>query len=44
VRALLSDRALVLGSRSPGLSKIVQEPRARFKVAKWRVVCHTERL
>ena len=40
VRAPLSDRALVLGSRSPGLSKIVQEPRARFHVARWGVFCH----
>ena len=33
VRALLSDSALALGSRSTGLGKMVQEPRARFQVA-----------
>ena len=44
VRGLLSDRALVLGSRSTGLGKMVQEPRARFKVARWGVFCHTARL
>ena len=40
VRAPLSDRALVLGSRSTGLGKVVQEPRARFHVARWGVFCH----
>ena len=40
VRALLSARAVVLGSRSTDLGKIVQEPQARFKVAKWGVFCH----
>jgi hypothetical protein len=44
VRTLLSDRALVLGSRFPGLGKMVQEPRARFHVPEWRVFCYTERL
>jgi hypothetical protein len=47
VRALLSARAVVLGSRSmghgpraTGLGKMVQEPRARLKVSKWGVFCH----
>ena len=40
VRAPLSDRALVLGSRSKGLSKMVQEPRARFHVPEWGAFCH----
>ena len=35
---------LALGSRSTGLGKMVQEPRARFHVAEWGVFCHTERL
>ena len=33
--ALWSDSALALGPRSVGLGKVVQEPRARFHVAKW---------
>ena len=41
VRALWSDSAVALGSRSTGLGKMVQEPRARFKVAKWGVFCHS---
>jgi len=44
VRTLLSDRALVLGSRSTGLGGMVEEPRARFHVAKWRAFCHTKGL
>ena len=44
MRALLSDRALVLGSRSTGLGKMVQKPQGRFHAAGWRVFCHTERL
>ena len=44
MRALLSARALVLGSRSTGLGKMVQEPRARFHVPEWKVFCHTARL
>ena len=44
MRALLSDRALVLGSRSTGLGGMVEEPRARFHVARWGVFCHTARL
>ena len=40
MRAPLSDRALVLGSRSKGLSKMVQEPRARFHVPEWGAFCH----
>ena len=44
MHALLSDGTLVLGSRSTGLSKMVQEPRAGFHVAKWRAFCHTARL
>ena len=44
VRTLLSDRALVLGSRSMGLGKVVQEPRAKFHVARCRVFHHTARL
>jgi hypothetical protein len=44
VRGLLSARAVVLGSRSTGLGKMVKEPQARFKVAKWGVYCHTARL
>ena len=44
VRAPLSDRALVLGSRSTGLGTVVQEPRAGFYVAEWRAFCHTARL
>jgi len=42
VRALLSARALALGSRSAVLGKTVQEPRAKFHVAKWGVFCHSE--
>ena len=41
MRALLSARALALGSRSTGLGKMVQEPRAGFHVAKWGVFCHS---
>ena len=37
VLALWSDSALALGPRSTGLGKMVQEPRTRFKVAKWGV-------
>jgi hypothetical protein len=44
VRGLLSARAVVLGSRSTGLGKMVKEPQARFKVAKWGVYCHTARI
>ena len=44
VRGLLSARAVVLGSRSTGLGKMVKEPQARFKVAKWGVFCDTARL
>ena len=40
VPALLSDRAMVLGPRSTGLGKVVQEPRARFYEARWGVFCH----
>ena len=40
VRALLPDSALVLGSWSKGLGNMVQEPQARFHVAKWGVICH----
>jgi hypothetical protein len=36
--------ALVLGSRSMGLHKTVQGPRARFPVPEWGVFCHTARL
>ena len=39
--ALYGPLAPVLGSRSTGLGKMVQEPQARFKVAKWGVYCHT---
>ena len=39
-RALWSDSALALGSRSTGLGKMVQEPRAGFHVAKWGVFRH----
>ena len=38
---LWSDSGLALGSRSMDLGKMVQEPRARFKVAKWGVFCHS---
>ena len=41
MRALWSDSALVRGSQSTGLGKMVQEPRARFHVAKWGVFCHS---
>jgi len=41
VAALWSDNALALGSRSTGLGKMVQEPRAGFKVAEWRIFCHS---
>ena len=41
MRALWSDSALVLGSRSTGLSTTVQEPRARFYVVKWGVFFHS---
>ena len=34
VRVLLPDRALVIGSRSKGPGKMVQEPRAKFHVAR----------
>ena len=44
VRALLSARAPVLGSQSTGQGKMVQEPRARFHVARWGVFYHSERL
>ena len=44
VRAPLSDRAPVLGSRSKGLDKWVRGHRARFKVARCRVFCHWSRL
>jgi len=40
MRALWSG-AVALGSRSTGLGKMVQEPRARFKVARCRVFCHS---
>jgi len=40
----IDDSALVPGPRSTGLSKMVQEPRARFKVARWGVFCHPETL
>jgi len=33
--------SVALGPQSTGLGKMVQEPRARFKVAKWRVFCHS---
>jgi hypothetical protein len=42
--ALLSDRAVVLGSRSTGLGKMVKEPQARFPVTEWEVFCDTARL
>ena len=35
---------MVLGFRSTGLGKVVQEPRARFYVAEWGVYCHTARM
>ena len=41
MRALWSDSALALDPRSTGLRKMVQEPRASFKVAKWGVFCHS---
>ena len=41
MRALWSDSALALGSRSTGLGKMVQEPRAGFHVAKWGVFFHS---
>ena len=44
MHALLSDRAVVLGSQSKGQSKMVQEPRARFHVPEWRAFCHTAKL
>ena len=36
----IADSAVTLGSRSTGLGKMVQEPQARFYVAKWGVFCH----
>jgi hypothetical protein len=36
----IADSAVTLGSRSTGLGKMVQEPRAGFKIAEWRVFCH----
>jgi hypothetical protein len=39
MRALWSG-AVALGSRSTGLGKMVQEPRAGFHVAKWGVFRH----
>ena len=44
MHALLSDRAVVLGSRSTGLGGMVEEPRAGFHVPEWGVFCHTARL
>jgi len=41
VRALWSDSALALDPRSTGLGKMVQEPRAGFYVAEWRMFCHS---
>ena len=40
----MGDSVLALGSRSTGLGKMVQEPRARFHVPEWGVFCHTARL
>lgn len=42
MRALRSDSAVALGSRSTGLGTMVQEPRAGFHVAKWGVFCYHE--
>ena len=39
---LYDDSALALGSRSTGLGKMVQEPRARFHVANAGVFCHDD--
>ena len=39
--ALWSDSALALDPRSTGLGKMVQEPRAGFYVAEWRMFCHS---
>lgn len=41
VRALLSAKALVLGSRSTSQGKTIQEPWAKFHVPEWRAFCHT---
>ena len=35
---------MILGFWSTGLGKVVQEPRARFEVAKWGVFCHLKML
>ena len=35
MRALWSDSAVALGSRSTGLCNMIRQPRARFHVAKW---------
>jgi hypothetical protein len=40
----IGDSALVLGSRSKGLGKMVREPRAWFYVSKWGVLCHYKTL
>ena len=40
----MGNSALALGSRSTGLSKSVQQPWTRFKVAKWGTFCHWARL
>ena len=39
--ALWSDSASALGSRSTGLGKTVQEPRARLYVVEWGVFFHS---
>jgi hypothetical protein len=44
MHALLSDRAVVLGSRSTGLGKMVKEPQARFYVARCRVLCNLPKI
>jgi len=40
----IDDSALALVSRSMGLHKMVQWPRAWFDVSKWGVLCHLQTL
>jgi hypothetical protein len=40
----MADSAPAPGSRSTGLGKMVQYPRDKFYVAKWRIFCYSTRL
>ena len=39
-RTQVPVRVSVVGARSTDLGKVVQEPRASFNAAEWRVFCH----